>query len=134
MHCCSLLCTSAVRVETEREELSSASPMFALEQRVLLVHIVAMESVSKLTTSVMLQPELRERLDDEAARLDRSRSWVVSRAIADFLFRSASGGAPITAAVASPLGGGGPSAMPGPPTRATGRDSAGSSSHKGPAR
>jgi hypothetical protein len=23
----------------------------------------------------MLQPELREQLDDEAARLDRSRSW-----------------------------------------------------------
>jgi hypothetical protein len=47
-----------------------------------------MESAAKVTTTIMLQPELRELLDDEAARLDRSRSWVAARAIDFYLHRA----------------------------------------------
>ena len=44
-----------------------------------------MESASKVTTTIMLPPELRGRLDDAAAMLDRSRSWLAGRAIGAFL-------------------------------------------------
>ena len=40
---------------------------------------------SKVTTTIMLQPDLRDRLDDAAAVLDRSRSWLAGRAIERFL-------------------------------------------------
>ena len=46
-----------------------------------------MESAAKVTTTIMLPPALRERLDDAAADLDRSRSWLAGRAIEQFLAR-----------------------------------------------
>jgi predicted transcriptional regulator len=45
----------------------------------------------KITTTVTLSPTLRERLDAEAAKQDRSRSWITSTAIAEYLARRAGG-------------------------------------------
>jgi len=36
-------------------------------------------------TSIMLKPDLRARLDDFAAAMDRSRSWLAAKAIEAFL-------------------------------------------------
>jgi Ribbon-helix-helix protein, copG family len=82
-----------------------------------------MEQTRKVVTSLTIDPALVYRLDQAAADLDRSRSWLASRAIETFL-RSAGGGAPITPtqAVPSPLGGSEGPAMPGPPTCVPGRD------------
>jgi hypothetical protein len=48
-----------------------------------------MEFAAKVTTTIMLQPELRALLDDEAARLDRSRSWLAGMAIQSYLYATA---------------------------------------------
>jgi hypothetical protein len=51
-----------------------------------LAYIGVMESAAaKVMTSIMLKPDLRARLDDFAAAMDRSRSWLAGRAIEAFL-------------------------------------------------
>ena len=44
-------------------------------------------SASKITTTVTLTPDLRDRLDAFAAKEDRSRSQVTGRAIREYLDR-----------------------------------------------
>lgn len=48
-----------------------------------------METPSKVQTSIVLPSGLREQLDAEAARLDRSRSWLTAEAIRFYLARNA---------------------------------------------
>ena len=63
---------------------------FLLEQLNLLLHIAGMERTElKITTTVTLPPDLRDQLDAEAARQDRSRSWITSKAVAEYLARRA---------------------------------------------
>ena len=58
----------------------------------LLLYSMNMEaSPSKVSTSIALEPDLRARLDAEAARLDRSRSWLTAQAIREMLERNAGG-------------------------------------------
>jgi predicted transcriptional regulator len=40
-----------------------------------------------VTATVTLPPDLREQLDSEAARQDRSRSWITATAIREYLAR-----------------------------------------------
>lgn len=42
---------------------------------------------AKVSTSIAIAPDLRDRLDAEAARQDRSRSWITAAAIAEYLSR-----------------------------------------------
>jgi predicted transcriptional regulator len=42
-----------------------------------------------VTATVTLPPDLREQLDAEAARQDRSRSWITAAAIREYLARQA---------------------------------------------
>jgi metal-responsive CopG/Arc/MetJ family transcriptional regulator len=46
-------------------------------------------SQNKIVTAVTLAPDLRIRLDAEAARQDRSRSWITAEAIKEYLARRA---------------------------------------------
>jgi predicted transcriptional regulator len=41
----------------------------------------------KVATTVTLPPSLRDRLDAEATRQDRSRSWITAAAIKEYLDR-----------------------------------------------
>jgi predicted transcriptional regulator len=45
------------------------------------------QTPQKVATTVTLPPELRDRLDSEAARQDRSRSWITAAAIREYLAR-----------------------------------------------
>jgi hypothetical protein len=59
---------------------------FILAHEDLLAYIGVMESAAaKVMTSIMLKPDLRARLDDFAAAMDRSRSWLAAKAIEAFL-------------------------------------------------
>jgi predicted transcriptional regulator len=40
-----------------------------------------------VTATVTLPPDLRDKLDTEAARQDRSRSWITAEAIKQYLAR-----------------------------------------------
>ncbi len=44
-----------------------------------------------ITTSIRLSPELRERLERTASRLHRGKSWVIARAIEQYLTRQETG-------------------------------------------
>lgn len=58
----------------------------------MIVYAAIMETASsKISTSIAIAPELRASLDAEAARLDRSRSWVAAEAIRQMLARNAAG-------------------------------------------
>ena len=62
----------------------------SLTNTVQHIMFVCMEQTpSKVQTSVVLPPSLREQLDAEAARLDRSRSWLTAEAIRQMLARNA---------------------------------------------
>ena len=65
-----------------------------------------MSQPSKIPVCITVAPEQLARLDQAAADLDRSRSWVTGRAIEEFLSRS------------SPLGEAAMPVLPGPPTTA----------------
>jgi predicted transcriptional regulator len=54
----------------------------------------------KIPTTLALSPELRETLDAVAARQDRSRSWVVTQALREYVGREC-GGATQSAEAAS---------------------------------
>ena len=47
-------------------------------------------SSPKVVTTITLAPALRDRLDDVADAMDRSRSWVASKAIEQFIANSGS--------------------------------------------
>ena len=66
-----------------------------------------MEPMRKIATSIAIDPDLIGRMDQAAADLDRSRSYVARLAFEEFL-----------ASRSSPLGGQGHAALPGPPTTA----------------
>ena len=44
-----------------------------------------------VTTSIRLSPELRERLERTASRLHRGKSWLITRALEEYLARRESG-------------------------------------------
>lgn len=44
---------------------------------------------SKVSTSIALPPDLRDRLDAAAAAIERPRSWVCAKAIEQYLARNA---------------------------------------------
>jgi predicted transcriptional regulator len=54
----------------------------------------------KIPTTLTLSPELRDVLDAFAAQQERSRSWVVTQALSEYI-RSAGGGATQSAGAAS---------------------------------
>jgi predicted transcriptional regulator len=43
------------------------------------------QTPQKVATTVTLPPDLRTQLDTEAARQDRSRSWITAEAIKEYL-------------------------------------------------
>jgi predicted transcriptional regulator len=45
------------------------------------------QAASKIVTTITLAPDLRDRLDAEAAQQERSRSWITAKAIAEYLAR-----------------------------------------------
>jgi len=47
----------------------------------------AMDQPAKVPTCIGLPPALRDQLDAEATRQDRSRSWITAAAIAEYLAR-----------------------------------------------
>jgi Ribbon-helix-helix protein, copG family len=51
----------------------------------MLNHIMVMDAMRKIPTTLTLDPMLVHRLDQAAADRDRSRSWLAGRAIEEFL-------------------------------------------------